>query len=67
MVAKLDWNEKYISYDLVQFLIHRQVLAQLLLNIVVLRSFKVPGLSSVKHLAENIGLVTLPLERDWLP
>lgn len=51
MVAELDWNEKYISYDLVQLLIHRQVLAQLLLNIVVLRSFKVPGLSSVKDLA----------------
>ena len=50
-----------------QLLVHRQVLAQLLLNVFVLRPLEVSGLPRVKDLAQHILLVALPLERHRLP
>ena len=66
MVAKLDWDKKDIPHDLMQLLVHCHILAKLLPHTFVLRPLKVSGLSSVKDLAENIRLVTLSFERDWL-
>jgi len=49
-----------------QLLVHRQVLTQLLLDVVVLRPLEVSSLPRVKDLAQHIWLVALPLERHRL-
>ena len=66
MISKLDWYQKHISHDLMQLLIHGHVLSKFIPHIIILSSFKVPSLASIKHLAEYVGIVALSLEADWL-
>ena len=65
MISKLDWDQEHISYDLMQLLVHRHVLAELIPHIIILSSFEVTRLARVKHLTENVGIIALSLEADW--
>ena len=66
MISELNWDQKHVSHDLMQLLIHGHVLAKLIPHTLILCSFKVTRLARVEHLTENVRVVALSLEADWL-
>ena len=66
MVSELDRDQKHVSNDLMQLLVHGHVLAELIPHTLILCSFKVARLARIEHLTENVGVVALSLEADWL-
>ena len=66
VIAEFDRNEKHVTHYLVQLLVHRHVITQLVSDILVLRPLEMPRLPSVEDLAEDVGAIGLALEGERL-
>ncbi len=63
MVAKFNGHEKHIANDLMQLLVHDEIVAKLISHRLISSSFEMSSLSRIENLTEHI--LGVSLETDW--
>ena len=63
VVPQFNWHEKHIANDLMQLLVHGEVVAELISHSFIYSPFEMSGLSRIENLAEYI--LGVSLETDW--